>query len=167
MGKAVFIFIGTLVFFFWVLNNAWVFRHIIAPYTGWVASVATAVFKLFGQAATQAGPVVTVGGTSLSIATGCNGAEAMALYFSAVFAFPAGWRQKLLGVVFGLVGIFIINQIRVVALFFVAMTKPEILPEAHNYAGQTFVIVLGMACWWFWAERFTGVSNAKNAANGR
>ena len=129
--------------------------------------VATAIFKLFGQAASQTGPVVTVGGTSLSIATGCNGAEAMALYFSAVLAFPAGWGKKALGLIFGFLGIFIINQIRVVGLFFVAMVKPEILPEAHNYAGQTFVVVMGMACWWFWAERFTETFHVKSAANGR
>lgn len=165
--QAFLIFFGAIVFFFLVLNNAWVFRHIIGPYTGWVAFVSTAVFKLFGQAATQAGPMVTVGGTSLSIATGCNGAEAMALYFSAVFAFPTGWRKKALGLAFGLSGIFIINQIRVIGLFLVAMLKPEILPEAHNYAGQTFVIVMGMACFWLWAERFAGAFNAKNSSNAR
>ncbi len=156
-----------MAFFFWVLNNGWVYRHILAPYTAWVAFAATGIFKLFGLSAAQAGEVVTVGHTSLSIATGCNGAEAMALYFSAVLAFPTGWKSKLLGVALGLVGIFIINQIRVLGLFFVAMLKPEILPEAHNYAGQTFVIVMGMACWWFWAERFAGRVNAKSASDGR
>ena len=165
--KAFLIFFGALGFFFWVLNNHWAFRNLIAPYTGWVAFVATVIFKLFGQTAAQTGQVVTVGGTSLLIATGCNGAEALALYFSAVLAFPTGWRNKALGLVFGFFGIFIINQVRVVGLFFVAMVKPGILPEAHNYAGQTFVIVMGMACWWFWAEQFTGSFNVKNAADNR
>ena len=161
--RAVLIFFGSLAFFFWVLNNDWAFQYIIAPYTGFVAFVAATIFKLMGQAAVQAGTVVTVNGTSLSIATGCNGAEAISLYFSAVLAFPTGWKQKWLGIAIGFVGIFIINQIRVIGLFLVAMTRPEILPEAHNYAGQTFVIVLGMALWWFWAERFTGAGNAKRA----
>ncbi|MGH8003348.1 MAG: exosortase H [Limisphaerales bacterium] len=165
--KAFLIFFFSLVFFFWVLNNDWVFRHIIAPYTGWVAFVATGILKLFGQAATQAGQMVTVGNTSLSIATGCNGVEALALYFSAVLAFPTDWKRKAVGLLIGLIGIFLINQIRVIGLFLVAMIKPEILPEAHNYAGQTFVIILGMACWWFWAERFTGAFHVKNTANGR
>ncbi len=165
--RALLIFFGCLVFFFWCLNNGWVFSHLIAPYTTFVASVATMIFRVFGQTVAQVGTVVTVGGTSLSIATGCNGAEALALYFSAVPAFPTGWKQKLFGLVLGLVGIFLINQIRVIGLFFVAMVKPEILPEAHNYAGQTFVIVMGMALWWFWVIRFTGTSNAKSAENGR
>ena len=69
----------------------------------------------------------------------------MALYFAAVFALPTGWRRRLLGVAIGIVGIFIINQVRVVGLFLVAMFKPDILPYAHHYAGQTFVIVMGMA----------------------
>ncbi|HXF48710.1 MAG TPA: exosortase H [Verrucomicrobiae bacterium] len=165
--KAVFVFFGALVFFFWVFNNGWAFRHFIAPYTSLVAFVAASIFRLFGQAALQAGTIVTVNGNPLSIATGCNGAEAMALYFSAILAFPTEWRQKLVGLILGLVGIFTINQVRVIGLFIVAMVKPEILPEAHNYAGQTFVIVMGMALWWFWAERFTGAGNAKNAEDGR
>lgn len=165
--KAFLIFFIVLGFFFWVLNNDWAFGHIIAPYTGWVAFAAITLFGLFGQSVSQTGPVVTVGGTSLSIATGCNGMEALALYFSAVLAFPAGWKQKALGILFGFVGIFIINQIRVIGLFLVAMVKPEILPEAHNYAGQTFVIVMGMACWWYWADRIAGTFNAKSAADSR
>jgi exosortase/archaeosortase family protein len=165
--KAVLIFFGALVFFFWVLNNDWAFRHLIAPYTGLVAFAAASIFKLFGQTALQAGTIVTVNGNPLSIATGCNGAEAMALYFSAVLAIPAGLKKKLFGLGLGLVGIFIINQVRVIGLFMVAMVKPEILPEAHNYAGQTFVIVMGMALWWFWAERFTGAGDAKNTEDGR
>ncbi len=165
--KAFLIFFLSIGFFFWVLNNGWAFRHIVAPYTGWVAFVAVSIFKLFGQAVFQTGSVITVGGASLSIATGCNGAEALALYFSAVLAFPTGWRKKLFGLALGFFGIFIINQVRVVGLFFVAMVRPEILPEAHNYAGQTFVIVMGMTLWWFWAERFAETSNAKNSANSR
>ncbi len=149
------------------MNNGWAFRHIIAPYTGFVAFVASAIFKLLGQAAVQTGTVVTVNGTPLSIATGCNGAEAMALYFSAILAFPTGWRRRLFGFGLGLVGIFIVNQIRVIGLFLVAMAKPELLPEAHNYAGQTFVIVMGMTLWWYWAERFAGSVNAKSASDGR
>lgn len=165
--NAVLIFFGALVFFFWVLNNNWAFRHVIAPYSDFVAFAAAAIFKLFGRTALQTGSIVTVDGNPLSIATGCNGAEALALYFSAVLAFPTGGRQKLYGLGLGLIGIFLINQVRVVGLFIVASVKPQILPEAHNYAGQTFVIVMGMALWWFWAERFTEASHVKDGAGSR
>ena len=117
-----------------------------------------------GQSAALFGKTVTINDTTLSIATGCNGVEAIALYFAAVLALPARWRRRLVGLAIGIVGIFIINQIRVVGLFLVAMFQPDILPHAHNYAGQTFVIVMGMALWFLWAERYADFRPAKGRA---
>ncbi len=67
----------------------------------------------------------------------------------------------------GIVGIFIVNQVRVAGLFLVAMFKPDMLPEAHNYAGQTFVIVMGMALLFFWAEKYAGLRYPENRAPAR
>ena len=78
----------------------------------------------------------------------------MALYFAAVLALPTLWSRRLLGIVIGIVGIFAINQVRVIGLFLIAIHRPQFLPQAHHYAGQTFVIVMGMALWFFWAEQF-------------
>ena len=165
--KAVAVFFITLLVSFWLLNNDWIMAHVLDPYTGIVARVAVLIFHIAGQSATAIGTSVTVNGTGLSIAQGCNGVEALALYLAAVFALPAGWKRKLIGVGIGIVGIFVINQIRVVGLFLVAMLRPELLPNAHNYAGQTFVIVMGMALWFFWAEKYAGFRYAKTGAAPR
>jgi len=154
--KAVAVFAASLIVFFWALNNRWADAHIFSPFTGLVAVVTTWIFKAAGQTASCAGSSVMVNGTSLSIAQGCNGLEAVALYFAAVLAMPTRWNRRLIGLAIGLVGIFLINQIRVVGLFLVAMLKPEFIPYAHNYAGQTFVILMGMALWYFWAENYAG-----------
>lgn len=165
--KAVAVFFITLLLSFWLLNNDWVMAHVLDPYTGIVARVTVLLFHVAGQSATAMGTSVSVNGTSLSIAQGCNGVEALALYLAAVFALPAGWKRKLVGVGFGIAGIFVINQIRVIGLFLVAMLRPELLPNAHNYAGQTFVIVMGMALWFFWAEKYAGFRYSKTGATPR
>lgn len=162
--KAAAIFFAALIFFFWILNNGWAIEHIIDPFTTAVAFATSWIFKLAGQTVGASGKTVSVNGTTLSIAIGCNGAEAMALYFSAILAYPTSWLRKLAGLGLGFMGIFLINQVRVVGLFLVAMYKPGILPEAHNYAGQTFVIVMGMALWFFWAEKYAGFSHSKDFA---
>jgi len=165
--QAVVIFFVSLIVFFWLLNNEWVLRTILDPFTGAVARVTVWLFLLLGQDASAIGKTVTVNTTALSIANGCNGIEAMALYFAAVLALPARWTRRLIGLAIGFVGIFIINQIRVIGLFLVAMYRPEFLPQAHHYAGQTFVIVMGMALWFFWAEQYAEFSTAKGAAPSR
>lgn len=165
--KAVAVFLLSLVLFFWMLNNSWVLRTLIDPLTTVVASAAAWTFKLAGQNAVAYGQTVSVNGTTLSIAVGCNGTEALALYLAAVLALPARWNRRLLGIAIGVIGIFIINHIRVVGLFLVAMLRPEFLPQAHHYAGQTFVIVLGMALWLFWAEKYAGFYYPKAPAPAR
>jgi exosortase/archaeosortase family protein len=165
--QAVIVFFASLVVFFWLLNNNWVLRTILDPFTAAVARVTVWLFLAAGQDASVMGKTVTVNSTTLSIATGCNGVEAMALYFAAVLALPALWTRRLIGIGIGVVGIFLINQIRVVGLFLVAMYRPEFLPQAHHYAGQTFVIVMGMALWFFWAEQYAGFRTAKSPAPAR
>ena len=165
--KAVAVFLVTLIVFFWMLNNDWILRTILDPFTGAVAQVTVWLFRAAGQDASAMGKTVTVNGASLSIATGCNGVEAMALYFAAVLALPALWTRRLLGIAIGVIGIFLINQIRVAGLFLVAIYRPEFLPQAHHYAGQTFVIVMGMALWFFWAEQYAGFLNPQSAAAPR
>lgn len=165
--QAVAIFCVSLIVFFWLLNNSWVLRTVLDPFTGVVARVTVWLFLLAGQEASAIGRSVTINSVTLSIATGCNGVEAMALYFAGVLALPVRWTRRLIGLGIGLVGIFIINQVRVISLFLVAMYRPDFLPQAHNYAGQTFVIVMGMALWFFWAEQYADFRPAKGAASTR
>lgn len=165
--KAVAVFGVVLIVSLWLLNNNWMLMHVLGPFTFFVAQVSALTFQVLGQDARAVGQSVTVNGTSLSIAQGCNGVEAMTLYFAAIFALPTRWRRRAIGLAIGIVGIFLVNQIRVAGLFLVAMRWPDFLPLAHNYAGQTFVIVMGMALWIFWAENCAefSVHKARAAAS--
>ncbi|MBD3299698.1 MAG: exosortase H, partial [candidate division Zixibacteria bacterium] len=144
---------------FWVFNNSWMIEHVLNPYTGVLASVTAALFRLFGSNAAAYGQMITVEGTSVTVATGCNGAEAFSLFCAAVLALPTRFTRKLIGLGLGLVGILIVNEIRIIGLVIVAVVRPDYLFEAHNYVGQTFVIVMGIALWVYWAERYATTSD--------
>ena len=139
---------------FWLLFNPSVNRGFVEPYTDFVARSTGWIFRVFGADAFASGTVLTLGGTSFSIAFGCNGLEALAIYMAAMLASPFYWKSKITGLIVGFAGNFIINQIRIIGLFLAAMIGEQQFEYAHTIIGQTFVIVLTMALFLWWGHRY-------------
>jgi exosortase/archaeosortase family protein len=157
MILSVVLFIGAVAAFFWVFNNNWVIDHVLNPYTSVLVTVTVALFHAAGSNAVALGQSISVNGTAVTVATGCNGTEALSLFSAAIVAVPTRISCKLVGLAMGLVGILIANEIRIIGLVLVAVWRPDFLFEAHNYIGQTFVIVVGMAIWIYWARQYATV----------
>ncbi len=90
----------------------------------------------------------------VNIENGCNGVETMIIFLAAVFAFPASWTSRLIGLVLGLLAIQLVNLVRVVALFLTGAYFPKFFDSSHTVVWQTIVILFGVFLWIFWANRF-------------
>ena len=156
--KALVIFVASIAFFFFILISHALDRYIVYPFTSLVAQVSSLILNVVGYDTTVEGTYITSTGTSLNIGTGCNGLEAVIIFISAILAFPAKLKSKLLGLLWGFIGIFIINQTRVIGLYLVSRYASQHLDLAHTYIGQTYVIISGVALWILWAERVSNVS---------
>ena len=62
---------------------------------------------------------------SISVKKGCDAVEAMALFSSAVLAFPMAWKIKLRGLLIGIFMLFTLNFIRIVSLYLTLLYYPE------------------------------------------
>ncbi len=153
--KAFSIFVISIAFFFFILISHALDRYLVYPFTSLVAHTASAILDVVGFGTTVSGTILKSPGTSLNIGTGCNGLEAVIIFVSAILAFPAGLKNKLIGLLLGFLGIFVINQTRVIGLYFVSLYSSQYLDLAHTYIGQTYVIISGVALWILWAERVT------------
>jgi exosortase family protein XrtM len=114
------------------------------------------------QLASPGEQVVAVQGTlrspkaTLNIVRGCDGAGVAFLMVAAVVAFAGGWKRKLLGVAAALLLTYLLNQVRVVVLYFVAAYRYDWFNPLHNYLIPTFIIVvccIFFAWWAAWAIR--------------
>jgi len=159
--KAIGLFVLYSAIGFWLLYNPFVIRNFSDPFTDFVARTAGWLFRIFGADTSGSGTVLSVGGTSFSIAFGCNGLEALAIYVAAMLASPFYWKSKIWGLLVGFVGNFIINQIRIIGLFLAAMIGEQQFEYAHTIIGQTFVIVLTMALFLWWGNRYGQRKKAK------
>lgn len=92
----------------------------------------------------------------LSVLNGCEGTESILLFAAAVLAFPAPWRKKPAGLLVGLVWVFLLNQVRIVGLFFILRYRPQWFEAVHGTIAPIFIILAGavvFALWLNWATK--------------
>jgi len=88
---------------------------------------------------------------SLSILNGCEGTETMFLLIASIIAFSAPWIEKLKGALMGILLVYVLNQGRIVALFFAARQNRYWFDLLHGYVAPTLIIVLGSLFFLWWA----------------
>lgn len=127
---------------------------LIEPFTAGIAKVSGVTLNLLGQNITMKGTQIRNDKFGVNIRNGCNGVETMIIFLAAVFAFPAPWKARFLGLALGVVAIQAVNLVRVVALFLTGAYFPSLFDSSHTVIWQTIVILFGVLLWIFWANRF-------------
>ena len=100
------------------------------------------------------------GGATLDIAIDCNGFWAFAIFIASVLAVPSTARAKLWGIALGVPALWVINTIRIVSLYFVAIYVPSVFEEVHLYVWQFLIIASAFVLLMVWAEYFTQPADA-------
>ena len=146
--------------FFSILTYEPILRHMdvgrgLAQLSAWVSWV-----FLKGLGAVMGFPV-RISGTNLGsgeyvvdVSPACSAAVPMMIYMSAVLAFPASRRAKLLGVLIGFGVIYTVNLVRVISLFLIGLFASQYFHDTHVYVAQALVVCIAVATWLFWAGRF-------------
>jgi exosortase/archaeosortase family protein len=97
----------------------------------------------------------------------CGAIPSMSIYIAAIIAFPALWRKKIIGAVFGLIALYGINVARLATLAYIGAIDPT--PDnrwfnfIHEYVWQGIFLVFVVAIWMTWIEFVVRVRNPKHA----
>lgn len=146
-------FLGLLVAFYLLAASHPVDRAVIVPFTSAIARVSAGVLNALGERVTVSGTEIRSGLFAVQIENGCNGVETALLFGSAVLAFPAPWRRRLIGLLLGFVAIQVINLVRVVTLFWVGAHRPAFFSASHTVLWQSVVVLCGVILFLLWASR--------------
>jgi exosortase/archaeosortase family protein len=119
-----------------------------------LATISCGILNLLGQDTVVVGTTVQSTTFGITVVTACTGAFLTGLFLIAVVAFPSRWRSKLVGVGIGVAGIFLVNIVRLVSLYFIGVHWPGFLHEAHQLIWQSLMIVISVALWLVWAGRW-------------
>lgn len=128
------IFLGVFAVMQWAWGEArgtWVERLVIHEATVKPAAAMIQVLTPETHAKPVGASIKAVGG-GLNILNGCEGTEVMFLLGAAFAAVRMGWRRKLMGLALGLVLIFVLNQARIIALFYSFREERSLFDLLHT-----------------------------------
>lgn len=130
-------------------------RHnsILDPFLNFNARLATGLWNLFGNSAHADGAITASDKFNFEVTAECTSIVPTAILLSAVLAWPSTRREKLIGIGAGTVALFVINQIRILTLFYVGTSFPDLLDIAHYVVWQGLIVLIALGLWLFWAEK--------------
>ena len=126
--------------------------HVILPFTTAIAHIAVWTVHAFDPTVVAQGNEIRrgIGGPGISIVAGCSGVEAVLILVSAVLAFPAPWKHKLIGVALGFLAIQALNLVRIISLFYLHEWNQVWFEWFHLYLWQALIILDALVFWLIW-----------------
>ena len=116
---------------------------VIQPFTGFLASLSTALILPFDSNVIAEGRVLrdSVSQFAVSIESGCNGVEAAIVLIAGVLAFPATWKQKVLAIVAGFIFVQALNIVRIISLFYIGQWNYTLFEWFHLYFWPVLIML--------------------------
>jgi len=132
----------------------WAQQWFVIPWTNTLAAIAAGIVTQFDPHVLASGKVLqnTSNGFAVSIEAGCNGVEATIVLVAAIFAFPAPWKRKLIGLAIGIIAVQGLNIARVISLFYLGQWNFSVFEWAHLYIWQALIMLDVMIVWLLWVR---------------
>ena len=147
------VFGAAILFFVIAFQISFVHEFVVVPFTAFVARCSSILMNIFGAGSTVSGYTLSTPKYSINVVDGCNGIYATAILISGVIAYPSSLRNKLYGIAYGFIAIFLVNLIRVISLFYLGLNFPDIFQEVHVYVWQPIIILWAIIVWSFWSKK--------------
>ena len=125
------------------------------PVLGSNAAVTSAILNLLGEPATAHGAMVSSPDFSFKVIPECTSIVFSGIFACAVLAWPCQLRDKLIGIAFGAVMLFLLNLVRLITLFYIGAHFPRFLNPAHFFGWQALMVLLTLGLWLLWMEKLT------------
>ncbi|MFN2442272.1 MAG: exosortase H [Thermoanaerobaculia bacterium] len=129
-------------------------RAVVTPFSKGVTAASGVLLNAIGEPVERDGTMLRSATFAVDIKNGCNGLEAVLLLVAAILAFPAGWKQKLAGIVAGIALIEGINLVRVASLYILGRDYPHLFETFHVTIWQGVIFLLTIAMFVYWSSRF-------------
>jgi exosortase H (IPTLxxWG-CTERM-specific) len=152
MFRFIVLFLGCLIALFTIELLQPVQQQLILPFTGSLAHVAVWLMQWWDHSVVAQANSIRLGlnGPGIEIVAGCNGVEAVLILISAVIAFPAPWKYKLLGIGTGFVAIQALNLVRIISLYYLLLWNRVWFDWFHLYLWQALIILDALVFWLVW-----------------
>jgi exosortase/archaeosortase family protein len=145
-------FIGLLLIFYVVYSSDFFDQYFLQPIVCFQTKISSIVLNMFGQENNADGITITGLHNSLNVSKGCDGMEVSALYLIGVLLMPFTWRSKGVGVFWGFTVLFLLNLVRIIALFVTQIYMPTAFDFLHLHGGFALFTIVAIFMWMIWAN---------------
>jgi len=124
-------------------------EHVLRP----TAAVFGWLLSLLGQQHEVDGAFIRGGAQNFEIVGECTAVLPTVLLVSAIACYPAPWRSRVVGVLIGVPAVLLVNQLRLLTLWFVHGHAVDAFELVHVYLWQPLMVVLVLVLFVLWLER--------------
>lgn len=134
------------------LRGTWVERVVIHDATVRPAAFLVNAITPHVRAAAAGFSLIAPGG-GLNILNGCEGTEALFLLTAAFAIAPIAARSRALGLLLGIAVVFLVNQLRILALFYSYRARPATFELLHGTVTPILVVLAVSGYFYAWLAR--------------
>lgn len=125
-------------------RGTWLERAVIDQAT--VGTAVTVIHTLTPEiGAYGAGSRIKAPGGGINILNGCEGTEVLFLLIAALLAAPLRWRVRAISALAGTVFVFVLNQVRLLVLFYSYRNDRVLFEQLHSLIAPLALIVATLA----------------------
>lgn len=150
----------SLLLYLWLLFYFFLHWKVTTDYIAtylpiFMAETVAAILNLFGLTTVTHGPSLTIESAfSFSIIYQCAGIFGMMIYTAAVIAFPSTIKEKSIGLLIGIPGLYVVNTVRMTALGIIGLYWRDLFDWFHEWMWQGIFIIFVIFFWLVWKEKF-------------
>ena len=141
---------GLLMILFYGLVLLPGYERVLSAYLEISARLSGVLLNWLGQECHVAGATIQSARFAISVRKGCDAIEPAWFFCAAVLSFPARWRRKGAGILFGSAVLQGLNLVRIVSLYLIGRRFPPYFNIAHAEIWPVVFIVAAMVLWIRW-----------------
>lgn len=92
----------------------------------------------------------------LNIVRGCDGSGVWFMLLAAVLGFGANFKQTIVGLVLGSITVYLVNQLRIIGLYYLVEYNRMLFPAVHTYFAPTLIVFI-IAAFFLWWTRWVAI----------
>ncbi len=119
------------------------------------AKLAAQILTYLGMDIYAKGNLIAFHEFSVVIGPGCIAFYEIFVFSAAIIAYPLKKKDKLAGVLLGVVAVWATNLLRVIGLFLSGIYFPSIFKLLHDHVAQAIFILFMVVLWISWVEKCT------------
>jgi exosortase/archaeosortase family protein len=139
-----------------LINLPWAIAYIIDPFTLSLAWIVTVILQTLGEPVHQIGVVINSPAVNLEITPACTGLYQNVVLIAGILAWSNTVRERARGIAFGTLILMSINILRIISIYYSALTIPQWVPFIHGVFWEGVMVLLVPLIWMYWVRTMSG-----------